>query len=206
MNKIDFVITWVDGNDPEWQKERNYYANVERARNEYNPARFRDWGVLKYWFRGVEKYTPWVNNIFFLTCGQLPEWLDTNNPKLKIVKHEDFIPAEYLPTFNSYVIEFYMHKIKGLSEQFVYFNDDMFVLRPIVSTRFFRKGLPCDLGGMTVNIHVGMFGANVLFISLLLHYFLRESIKNSQSARLESQFVSISITVRYIRLQIFPLS
>ncbi len=140
-NKIDFVIAWVDGDDPKWQKDRKKYDTNSGDSRE---IRFRDWGTLKYWFRAVEKYAPWVNDIYFVTYGHLPEFLNTNHPKIKIVKHEDFIPKKYLPTFSSHVIELNLHRIKGLSEQFVYFNDDMFINNPVKPTDFFKNGLPCD--------------------------------------------------------------
>lgn len=140
-SKIDFVIIWVDGNDKEWQAQKNKY-NSEKSDN--RSIRYRDWDNLKYWFRGVEKYAPWVNNIYFVTWGHVPQWLNTNNPKLKIVKHEEFIPSEYLPTFNSNAIELNLHRIKGLSEQFVYFNDDMFIWDYVEEKDFFKNGVPCD--------------------------------------------------------------
>lgn len=169
VEKIDFVITWVDGNDPVWRKEREHYAVLEHREIDNNASRYRDWETLRYWFRGVETFAPWVHKIFFVTWGHVPAWLDTGNPKLQIVKHEDFIPAEYLPTYNSNVIEFYFHRIKGLSEHFVYFNDDMFLLNPVEPVRFFRNGLPCDIGGMTFNLHSGMFGASVLLAKTLIN-------------------------------------
>lgn len=174
-DKIDFVITWVNGNDPAWRLERDHYASLEQK--EIDNSRYRDWETLRYWFRGVEKFAPWVNKVFFVTWGHLPEWLDVNHPKLKIVKHSDFIPAEYLPTFSSNVFEFYFHKIEGLSDKFVYFNDDTFLIDTVKSTRFFKKGLPCDLGGMTVNIHSGMFGSSVLLAKTLINdYFNKQEV------------------------------
>lgn len=140
---IDFVITWVDGADEDWRSRKSLYSG--RSDEDDRPERYRDWDLLKYWFRGVEKHAPWVRKIHFVTCGHLPAWLDTSNPKLNIVKHEDYIPKEYLPTFNSHVIEFHMHKIKGLSDNFVYFNDDMFVVGDIRSDMFFKGNLPCDM-------------------------------------------------------------
>ena len=124
-NQIDFVITWVDGNDPEWIREKEKYSQNNAGDN--REIRFRDWGILKYWFRSIEKFAPWVNKIYFITWGHLPAWLNTNNPKLIIVKHEDYIPSKYLPTFNSHTIEWNIHRIKGLSDNFVYFNDDTFL-------------------------------------------------------------------------------
>ncbi len=143
--KIDFVIPWVDGGDPEWQKEKNYYSGGKTSEDDARDIRFRDWETLKYWFRGVEKYAPWVNQIHFITWGHLPSWLNTEHPKLHIVNHKDYIPAQYLPTFSSHVIELNMHRIPGLSEHFVYFNDDIFILRPLAEADFFQNGVPCDL-------------------------------------------------------------
>ena len=128
-DKIDFVMIWVDGNDPEWRKEKDKYSNKVDNNTDNREARFRDWDNLQYWFRGVEKFAPWVNKIHFVTCGHLPKWLNTENPKLNIVKHKDFIPEKYLPTFNSHTIELNLHRIKGLAENFVYFNDDLFIVK-----------------------------------------------------------------------------
>ena len=181
--KIDFVIAWVNGNDPIWRKERDHYAALEHKEVDNNDSRYRDWETLRYWFRGVEKFAPWVNNIFFVTCGHLPSWLDTSHPKLRIVKHADFIPAEYLPTFSSRAIEFHLHKLVDLSDHFVLFNDDMFLLNNVKPSRFFRNGLPCDLGGMTINIHSGMFGASVLLAKTLIneHFNKWEVVKKKPS-------------------------
>ncbi|MCH5227064.1 MAG: Stealth CR1 domain-containing protein [Muribaculaceae bacterium] len=149
---IDFVVVWVDMNDPEWQKDFAKWSGQEKT-DSYNTGmeRFRDYGFLKYWFRGVEKFTPWVNRIHFVTCGQKPDWLDTSNPKLHLVHHNDIIPASYLPTFNSGVIERYIHRIPGLSEHFVYFNDDFYIIRPTPPQRFFQDGLPCDIAVFQYN-------------------------------------------------------
>lgn len=128
-NPIDFVIIWVDGNDKQWQAEKAKYDG-KTVTNANSEVRFRDWDNLQYWFRGVEKFAPWVNKIHFVTWGHLPKWLDTTNPKLNIVNHKDYIPSKYLPTFNSHTIELNLHRIEGLAEQFVYFNDDMFITAP----------------------------------------------------------------------------
>lgn len=139
---IDFVITWVDGNDPEWKKE--YFKYKGLAEGDKRDYRFRDMEVLKYWFRGVEKFAPWVNKIYFVTCGQKPEWLNIDHPKLVCVDHKDYMPEEFLPTFSSQAIEVNFHRIKELSEHFVYFNDDMFLTAPTVREDFFVNGQPCD--------------------------------------------------------------
>ena len=142
--KIDFVIMWVDGSDPAWLEEKNKY--LEKKIDTSNAInRYRDMGLLKYWFRGVERFAPWVNKIHFVTWGHIPSWLNTNNPKLNVVKHEDFIPKKYLPVFNANAIEIHLHRIKGLTEKFVYFNDDTFLINSLKQNFFFRNGLPCDL-------------------------------------------------------------
>ncbi len=141
--KIDFVITWVDGSDPVWQAEKEKYVPGQQN-NSASSNRFRDWGLLRYWFRGIETYAPWVNHIFFVTCGHYPEWLEIDHPKLTLVRHEDFIPHQYLPTFNSNTILLNIHRIRGLQEHFVIFNDDMYLIRQTVPEDFFKDGLPCD--------------------------------------------------------------
>ena len=146
--KIDFVLPWVDGNDPEWQKSFNQYSQVKRkiAEEDYvSTIRYEDTGLLRYWFRCIEKNTPWVNKVFFTTNGQKPDWLDLNCEKLVWVKHDDYIPKEYLPVFSSHPIEINLHRIKELSEHFVYFNDDFFILNKIKKSYYFNGDcLPCD--------------------------------------------------------------
>ena len=147
---IDFVMPWVDDSDTEWQKLKASYKGEElKASGANGVERYRDWGILPYWFRAVEKYAPWVRRIHFITCGQVPEWLNINHPKLHFVKHEDYIPREWLPTFSSHTIELNLFRIEGLSDRFVYFNDDMFLNAPVKPEDFFRKGLPCATAVLT---------------------------------------------------------
>lgn len=163
MDAIDFSITWVDGSDPQWLEAKRRAvsetgdtggsggatgaANLDQYANGDN--RFRDTGLLRFWFRAVERFAPWVHRIFFITCGQRPAWLDPSHPKLRLVNHSDYIPPEFLPTFQSNAIELNLHRIAELSERFVMFNDDVFLLRPVTPEYFFRRGrpvIPCDLG------------------------------------------------------------
>jgi hypothetical protein len=163
---VDFVITWVDMDDPRWVAEFERYSGRSREPNATSVARFRDHGFLRYWFRGVERFAPWVRRIHFVTCGQKPEWLDASHPKLSMVNHEDYIPREFLPCFNSNVLEYYMHRIPGLTERFVYFNDDFFITAPTGVERFFREGLPCDIAAFKINFGESQWGR-----------MLRENIK-----------------------------
>lgn len=138
--------------DPKWKEEfLKYSQKKDNEKNGVSEARFRDYGFLKYWFRGIEKFAPWVRKIHFITSGQKPDWLDTSNPKINLVDHKDFIPHKFLPTYNSVVIERYMHRIPGLAEHFVYFNDDFYIIRPISAERFFKNGLPCDIAAFHYN-------------------------------------------------------
>ncbi|MBR4385378.1 MAG: Stealth CR1 domain-containing protein [Treponema sp.] len=139
MFDIDFVIPWVDGADIEWQKQFNLYLPEGKAGIDIGTNRYRDNGLLRYWFRGVETFAPWVRKIHFITAGHKPEWLNINNPKLHFVKHTDYIPKEYLPTFNSSVIELMLHKIPDLSEHFVHFNDDFFLINPVNPENYFTS-------------------------------------------------------------------
>lgn len=181
MEKIDFVIPWVDGADPDWIAEKRIY----KPDMPDDAVRYRDWDILKYWFRGVETYAPWVNRIHFITWGHIPEWLDTSNPKLNIVNHRDYIPEEFLPTFSSHVIELNMHRIKGLEEKFVYFNDDIFLISDTKEEDFFKDGLPVDMAVLFPN-HVN--GNDSQFDHILLnnaeffdrHFNIKSVIKGNR--------------------------
>jgi len=169
MDKIDFVILWVDGEDEKWMAEKERYQiknNSKINKSSSSKNRYRDWDNLKYWFRGVEKYANWVNKIYFVTYGHLPKWLDVNNPKLVIVNHSDFIPQEFLPTFNSNTILLNLWRIKDLSENFVIFNDDMFLTDYVKKTDFFKNNLPCD--SFCFNI-IAPIGTNDTFFHMILN-------------------------------------
>lgn len=139
---IDIVVPWVDGFDPIWRKERDKYHPMPGSDN--CEARYRDWGLFRYWFRSIAQFAPWVHKIHLVTYGHVPKWLNLSHPKLHIVNHKDYIPEEYLPTFSSHVIELNMHRIPNLSEHFVYFNDDVYLNRPTTAGDFFINGLPVD--------------------------------------------------------------
>lgn len=133
---------------------------LEKPRFDSSDLRFRnDFDFLKYWFRGVEKFAPWVNHIFFVTAGHLPDWLNPDHPKLKIIHHSDFISKEFLPTFNSHTIENNLHRIKELSENFVYFNDDFYFLRKTRPEDFFKAG---QYQGKTQLLPRAFFAENIL--------------------------------------------
>lgn len=140
---VDIVIPWVDGSDKKWQEKKNKYLPSEKKIDIDAAAnRYRDWDNLQYVFRSIEKFAPWVRKVFFVTCGQAPKWLNKNCEKLVCVDHKDYIPKEYLPTFSANPIELNMHRIEGLSEHFIYLNDDFFFTNDVKKEDFFKNGLP----------------------------------------------------------------
>ncbi|MBD1490988.1 stealth family protein [Weissella confusa] len=136
--EIDFVIPWVDDQDPVWIQKKESFLSGETNR-EQNEQRFRDFGTLKYLIRSIEKNANWVHKIWIITDGQQPTWLSNNNSRVEVVDHKAFIPEEYLPTFNSNAIELNMWRIEGLSENFVALNDDFLFLNKVNPTDFFRE-------------------------------------------------------------------
>lgn len=157
--KIDFVLPWVDGSDPAWLAEFGKYKANNPLLN--TGSRFQDWDNLQYIFRAFEKFTPWVNKIFLITWGHLPAWLNINHPKLVVVNHQDYIEQSNLPVFNVNPLEINLHKIKGLSEHFVYFNDDLFIMKYLQPEEFFQNGLPVDFAIMDAT-HDGLISHIVL--------------------------------------------
>lgn len=139
---IDLVVPYVDSTDPEWLNIFNQYNPADSSIEAVNAAnRFRGQGTFfKYWFRCVEKNMPWIKRIILIVQSesQVPVWLDKS--KVRVVLHSDFIPPEYLPTYNSTCIEMFLWNIPNLREHFIYVNDDMFVVNPVESEQFFEKG------------------------------------------------------------------
>lgn len=138
---IDFVFPYVNFNDPIWRETYDSYKEGQGiwASGE---ARYRDNGLLKYLFRGLEQHMPWINKVHMLVSNksQVPEWLNRN--EVDIICHSDFIPAEFLPTFNSCTIEMFLPLVSNVANRFIYSNDDVlfFKDRPIDS--FFLYGKP----------------------------------------------------------------
>ena len=135
-DSIDVVYTWVNGSDPEFQKslQEELLRNQQTQRDAVNTGRFFDWGTLRYSLRSLEMFASgWVRNVYLVTNGQVPSWINQDHPRLRLVTHKDiFGNRSYLPTFSSRAIEHNLFRIPGLSEKFLYFNDD-FVLSNKVS-------------------------------------------------------------------------
>ena len=135
---IDIVIPYVDGSDPIWLSE---YTKIT-GNTIIEPTRFRDWGTLRYLLRGIAQYMPFVRDVILLVSGdsQIPTWL--NQDTVRVVRHAEFISAEYLPTFNSCTIEAFLFSITKLSNRFIYFNDDIFPISSMRVADFFTENKP----------------------------------------------------------------
>lgn len=142
---VDIVYTWVDGGDPSWRAEFERWSKLsgrDLTEGAFEEGRFRSRDELRYSLRSVWAFAGWVRNIYIVTAGQRPEWL-ADHPRVTVVDHADILPADALPTFNSHAIESALHRIDGLAEQFIYFNDDVFLGRPVRPETFFTSnGLP----------------------------------------------------------------
>lgn len=139
---VDVVFTWVDDKDPSWRQRFEYErARVDESHfgsHATDVARFENHDELRYSVLAVRKFLPWVRRIHVVTDRQRPAWLGENDLHVTIVDHTEIIDPAYLPTFNSHVIEAHLHRIPGLNEHFIYFNDDVFVARPLAKEHFFR--------------------------------------------------------------------
>ena len=145
---IDFVISWMNPNDENWRVQKAKYWAIEINDPNYDVnqvARFRDWDNLQYWFRGVEQFAPWVHKIYFVTWDSVPDWLNLNHPKLTVIRDSEILPEGCGPCFSPNPMETNLHRIPGLSDHFVFFNDDMFLLDRVEKTDFFKKGLPREM-------------------------------------------------------------
>lgn len=137
--KVDLVVPMVFPEDRKWF-ERYRRNSIKEGKKFRNNDRTRSWGLERYFFRGLAKFMPWVNNVFVIleSESQLPEWITGVN----VVYHRDIIPASLLPTYNSQTIEMFLGNIQGLEEHFIYANDDMIACSPMLEDSFFIDGLP----------------------------------------------------------------
>lgn len=138
---MDIVISFVDCKDKVWMK--SYLRTIHKRNGIFPYHQFYNHNTIKYVLRGIDEFIPYVNNVFIVVSNieQVPDYIDQS--KVKIVLHKDFIPEKYLPLFNSTAIELFLHKIPGLGEEFVYFNDDMIPISHISYDDFFKDGIPC---------------------------------------------------------------
>ncbi|MEP6842103.1 MAG: stealth conserved region 3 domain-containing protein [Pseudolysinimonas sp.] len=157
---IDIVFSWVDGaHAGHVEERRTLMAGVDPNGTDEGPARYRQIDELRYALRSVHAFAPWVRRIFIATDSPAPAWLDPDDPRVRIVRSEEFFadPAA-LPTFNSHAIESQLHHIPGLAEHFLYSNDDMFFGRPVSPMMFFSPGGVSRFVEATTRIGLGQSG------------------------------------------------
>ena len=143
MNKIDYVFPFVTTNDSYWK--HLFSASLSGKENDFSAGilRFRDNGLLKYLFRSLEKYLPWINKVHMIVMcdSQVPTWI--NREKVHIIYHSDFIPKQYLPTFSSSLIECFLPFLPLVEEKFIYGNDDLIPCKYLNKSFFFYGNIPC---------------------------------------------------------------
>ena len=132
---IDVVYMWVDGSLPGYSDVLAQYAETHFDRD---PARTRDnLDLLKYSLRSLERHAPWIRKVFLLTCRpQVPAWLDRSNDRVEVIHHDQVMDPTHLPTFNSLSIVSYVHRLPGLSSDFIYLDDDILFLAPVTPADF----------------------------------------------------------------------
>ncbi|SFB99401.1 Stealth protein CR1, conserved region 1 [Streptomyces aidingensis] len=139
---VDVVYTWVDGNEPAMRAKRARYqgrGTAEILDKEINESRYTSHDELRYSLRSLAMYAPFVRHIYLVTDGQCPHWLDRDAEGITVVDHRDIFPDDgVLPVFNSHAIETRLHHIEGLSDHYLYFNDDVFVGRRVSAEHFFH--------------------------------------------------------------------
>ncbi len=130
----DAVYTWVDDSWPGYLDALRAQAS---SRHDINPNRTRDnLQILKYSLRSLEAFAPWIRRVLLVTCRpQVPAWL--NRRTVCVVHHDEFMPADHLPTFNSFAIVANLHRIPGVARRFIYIEDDRLFGRPVTPADFF---------------------------------------------------------------------
>ena len=153
--EIDAVITWVDGDDEEFSKKRKSYTSNNNINESTNSTRFNQVDELSIAVKSIFKFAPFVRNIYILTDNQTPkiikqseQWKKSFQDRIKLVDHKEVFSnyLDVLPTFNSSTIETMLQYIDGLSEHFIYFNDDMFLIKPTKVEDWFFNGKPVIRG------------------------------------------------------------
>ena len=137
MEDIDAVYLWVDGSDPKHIALRRKYAGQHATKHD-GANRWADHDELKYSLRSLATFAPWIRTVHIVTNGQVPVWMNTDNPRVRLVTHQQIYKwPQHLPTFNSRSIETHLHRIPDLAERFLYFNDDNFLGAPCTPDTFF---------------------------------------------------------------------
>ena len=155
---IDIVYLWCDGNEKAFRERKKQFLELESGKQEniesVGDLRFFDCEELKYSLRSLEMYAPWINHVYIVTDRQIPKWLNTDYEKVTVVDHSEIMPKEIIPCFNSSVIEYFIPYITGLSEKFLFANDDMFFGRKVSPEDFFVGNKPIARLKIVSNRHL----------------------------------------------------
>jgi len=160
---IDVVYTWVDGSDPKWDSRRRAamaadkrWAGLGSGHDSVSSARFVSRDEIYFSVSAVKRFMPWVRNVFVVTAGQVHPGIAETYPDVTFVDHRDIFPdTDVLPVFNSRAIESCIHRIEGLSEQFIYFNDDVMVTRALTPDAFFQGNGAARFFPSDLNVNYG---------------------------------------------------
>lgn len=199
LTNIDYVITYVNNREINWIKSYVDTCQKQNTNIYLNSARFRNNNTLKYHLRGVEKFMPWIRNVYLVVSNieQVPSWI--NKYKVKIILHKDIVPKQFLPTFNSNTIEMFLCNIKGLSENFIYANDDTYPNSKLEVNDFF------DVNNNNLRLSISFLDqekTNVIF---------KRSLENTQNLvlddlrieRYENKILKSDHTIKPMRKSIF---
>lgn len=139
---MDAVILYVDNSDPIWksQLEDVLTKTPNKFQETASSRRYRNWNFLEIQLKLIRRNMPFIDRVFLVVSGQsqIPSFCQEYHA-IPIL-HEDIIPKHHLPSFNSSTIEVFIPKIVGLAEEFVYFNDDIFPVKPCLESDFFVDG------------------------------------------------------------------
>ncbi|OQS03144.1 paladin [Thraustotheca clavata] len=142
LKRMSIVYTWVNGSIPCYRESRKKFG----GENAIGGSRDREIGELKYSIRSMQKFMPWhEGNIYIVTPGHIPNWVNLDHPRIKVVNQEDLFPEyakSFLPSFNTHVIEQFLYRIPGLSDFFMQINDDYIFTSHVGPHEFFT----CDGG------------------------------------------------------------
>lgn len=209
---VDVVFTWVNDRDDKWrQKYESALSQINSPIGLYanDQARFANHDELYYSVHSVLKFLPWVRKVFIVTDEQVPEWYQDNEryQKLEFISHHQIIDEQYLPTFNSHVIEANLFKIPDLSENFIYFNDDVFVARPLSREHFFASN---DIASIFVaekslsSMRERGIGTPTLFAASNSSQLLQEQYGISIDMPLVHTYIPLKKSMFELAWQLFP--
>lgn len=189
---IDAVITWVDGSDPKWKAKKDKFLGREDQSENASATRYADNDEIFYCLASILKNAPFIRKIHIVTDDQVPDVADrlakhfgtAATKKIKIVDHREVFAdyEEFLPTFNSISIESMVHRIPDLADMYLYFNDDVMLIRPTKPSDFFHNGRPVLRGKLRAKCPLRIIQAAKSISNLIVQQekFRRVSFKEAQ--------------------------